>query len=243
MSASQAYQEWKRTNSAVGCMFARLMATKPQEFGQRIELVSSLNPKQMANRVAKIVDGHVKDPAVAVVTFVFPKLKGQKGLGALAEMACELRSLPEWEVTADKLSKTPDGEVVAVRIARTIPFGGSTCPSEVLVLGPFAGFPGTRKARVAAMEIFVGAPMEFDPKTRQPTKKANLAHTSLPSVPPATFDWLWKKSEEGRRSSLGCSQACLGTGDAPPVCHDPRAKAKVAFVVPVKLATSVGLLP
>lgn len=223
-------------------MFARFMAAKPDAFGQRIEVINSEDPGRMASRVAKLVEEHVSDAAVSVVTFLFPKLKAQKGLRALAEMAIKLRFLPEWDVTTDKLSKTPGGgDVIAVRIARTIPFGKTTCPSEALVLGPFAGFPSTRRAPVAALEIFVGEPMELDPKTRQPTKKANLAHTPLSSITQSKFDWFWAKSEEGRRRSLGCTEACLATGSAPPVCHDPRAKARVAFVIPIKLAASLGL--
>lgn len=224
-------------------MFARFMAAKPDAFGQRTEVVISEDAGRIANRVARVVDGHVADPAVSVVTFVFPKLKAQKGLRALAEMAVKLRSFLEWDVTTDKLSRTPVGEVIAVRIARTIPFGKTTCPSEALVLGPFAGFPPTRKAPVAALEIFVGEPMKLDPKTRAPTNKANLAHAPLSSITQTKFDWLWTKSEEGRRKSLGCSITCLPKGNSPPVCHDPRAKAKVSFVLPSKLAISAGLLP
>src|SRR5262249_49743225 len=103
-------------------------------------------------------------------------------------------------------------------------------PSEALVLGNFDGFPATRRAPVTALEIFVGVPRAMDPKTGEPSKKANLAHVELVLPTSDAAQNMWDKSVEGRLTSLG------GVDDV-------RAKAKVAFVVSSALAESLGCAP
>ena len=85
---------------------------------------------------------------------------------------------------------------------------------------------------MTALEMFVGEPMPQDPKTHSPTTKTNLAHMDLSSLdlPVRTIDALWLKSQEGRLASLGGNE-------------DPRAKAKVTFVIPVDIARSLGCEP
>jgi hypothetical protein len=110
-----------------------------------------------------------------------------------------------------------------------LPFGAGQCPSEALVLGPFAGFPNTRKSPLTAIEIFVGEPREFDPKSGAPTTKANVAHMDM-GVMQEAWEIMWEQSVDGRLASLGG-------------INDPRAKAKVAFVVPIALAQKLGFAP
>jgi len=129
------------------------------------------------------------------------------------------------------LPPPPAGDLVAIHIARLLPFGETWCPSEVLVLGPFDGFPATRRAPVTAMEVFVGPPLPFDPKSHLPTTKANVAHMKLPdAITAKMIDKMWEKSGLDRELSLGTKD-------------DNRAKAKVSFVVPGDLARQMGCAP
>src|ERR1019366_6806679 len=98
---------------------------------------------------------------------------------------------------------------------------GVLVPSEALALGPFDAFPATRMAPVTALEIFVGTPLPLDPKKKTPTTKANLAHVNVtPPLDQTQFAKTWTKSEVARLASLGGVDDC-------------RAKARVAFVVPL----------
>jgi hypothetical protein len=218
-------------------MFARRLAYKPNNDGQRSAVIKAVAPAKVAAAAAALIDDFIADPAVSAATLVMPRVTT---LVSLATMAVSLRGLPQWEVTTSPLPATPAGELIAIRMARRIPFQRGDCPSEILVLGNFDEFPATRRAPVTALEIFVGAPMLNDPKTGTPTKKANLAHVQLGPLVGDSFDGVWERSVQGRKSSLGCTVDCDSPPDEP-VCHDPRAKAKVSFVIPAKVAAQVGI--
>jgi hypothetical protein len=100
-------------------------------------------------------------------------------------------------------------------------------------MGPVRPFPSTRRAPVAAFELFVGTAPVIDDFGAE-VSRAYLAHVQV--VPPFTSaqrsTW-WDKSKEIRRTSLK-----LADGE-----DDHRAKAKVALVVPLKLAKSLGCAP
>lgn len=232
MTSLAKYQEWKQSRNDVGCMFARYMARHPTQFGQRAEVVDATTPADTAADVASRIGRYVADPDTTVVTLVFPKLTN---LPSIVDMTRALGRFPDWGVTMTELKNTPAGDVLAFGLTRQIPFADSTCSSEVLVLGEFPEFPATRRAPITALEIFVGLPFPKDPKTGEPTKKANLAHANVSLPTPQSLANMWDLSIRGRRDSLGCGSDC------DPVCHDLRAKAKVAFVIPMTLATALGL--
>jgi hypothetical protein len=141
-----------------------------------------------------------------------------------------LRDQEGWEVATSLIPPPPAGDWVAMNITRTIPFGTTTCPSEALVAGPFEDFPPTRRAPILAIELYVGEPRPFDPKTSTiPTTKANVAHVEMNLPTHRAFREIWRRSEIGRRASLG--------GD------DNRAKAKVSFLLTRDLAEQLGCLP
>ena len=223
------YLEWKLRRSDVGCFFARHIAFRPAEMGQVIEVVgANSSAAVIAGSVAKRIERLVANPDVAAATLLFPEI------GALERLAASMVALgskPSWSVTSNGIEHPTLGSLTAVSVARQIPFGDSgSLPSEVLVLGPFEEFPKTRQAPVAAMEIFVGVPRPADPKTLQPTRKANLAHMDVHLPTDDAFQTMWNRSIQGRLKSLG------GVDDL-------RAKAKVSFVVPPALAKALGLSP
>jgi hypothetical protein len=232
MSARTDYLKW-RGGTAVGCVFARFLARKgPERHKQAVEVVEDhLDPVALAKRIADMVDAALANPGVNASTLIFPALKD---IETLARAALALRAHPHWEVVTTALKSTPGGDVVAVHIVRRIPFGGKDCPSEVLVLGPFNGFPPTRKAPVTAFELFVGEPMPHGPspypQDRKPTVKANVAHMPLDLNPPTVFKGMWDSCFPFRLRSLGGKE-------------DSRAKAKVSFVISNALAKKLGCEP
>jgi len=229
MSAKSEYLAWRRT-PPVGCVFARWMSTTPGRFGQCIEEISATgSPTRVAAIVAKRVDIFLADQTVSAAALLLP---AAKTLEKLTKIVLALRAHANWSVTTTTLENSRAGDLVAVHVVRQIPFGDATCPSEVLTLGPFREFPPTRQSPTPALEIFVGPPMSHDPKTHQPTVKANLAHMDLSNtdLQPSAIDRMWDASRIGRLKSLGDLE-------------DTRAKAKVSFVIPASLARQLDCAP
>ncbi len=208
-------------------MFARMIANRPLDYGQVVEAIScAVTPKATAAKIAKRIDELVADKAVSAAALLFPELSD---LEAMARTFVALADQPQWAVSTTTLQPPPTAEMVAVHIVRDIPFGNAACPSEVLVLGPFSEFAPTRRAPTTALEIYVGEPRALDPKSKNPTAKANLAHMAMGLPTAHSFNKVWDRSIEGRKKSLG--------GD------DNRAKAKVSFVMPTGLAQKLGCAP
>jgi hypothetical protein len=222
------YRDWKRKDAAVGCVFARYMATKPERFGQRAAVVRGADPATIARRVAAQIATLVADDEAAAATLVLSEVDN---LATLARFALALGAEPEWAVRRTVLQDTPIGDVVAFNIVRDILMhDGNTCPSEALVLGPFSTFPKTRRAPVTALEMFVGlAPT--NQRDGKPTLKAHLADVMIDGLrTPGVFNSMWKQTQSERLRSLGG-------------IDDPRAKAKVSFVISMAVARSIGCVP
>lgn len=224
-SAKDGYLDWKRKTPDMGCVFARLIANTPERYGQRVETVGAAStPTRVAGSICSRIDRMLDDPGTSAGTLLFPGLTDLEGL---AKALLALHGRPGWTVGTTPLIHPEAGDLVAVSLVRSIPFGETTIPSEALVLGPFAEFAPTRRAPVVALELFVGRPLGADPKTGQPTAKANLAHIEIPAPTPAFYARMWERSQAGRLKSLG------GVDDV-------RAKAKVAFVMPLDMAKKLG---
>lgn len=212
MSPEQQYLLWRK-QPAVGCFFARTIANHPHWYGQKIECVSGTGtPDVLAGEIASRVAGAVADHTVFASAILLPDI-AKLGIAARAFLA--LARQPDWDVTTSLLQDPPAGEMVAVHIVRSIPFGNASCPSEALVLGPFSEFPLTQRAPIAALEIYVGEPRPTDPKSGNPTRRANLAHIEMNLPTDAAFQKIWNMSVDGRTRSLGG--------------NDSRAKAKISF--------------
>lgn len=223
MSPEEQYLKWRK-GAEVGCLFARMIAGHPNRFGQKVECILSEGlPAALAVEIAIRVDAAIGDPEVGAAAILLPQILA---LDAAAKVFLALVGQVGWTVTRSILQDPPAGEMVAVHVVRAIPFGGTSCPSEALVLGPFPEFPPTRRAPVTALELYVGKPLANDPKSGNATTKANLAHMAMPQLNELTFKKTWNKSVEGRTRSLG--------GD------DSRAKAKISFVIPKVLADQLG---
>jgi hypothetical protein len=220
------YLDWRRRQHHIGCVFARLIASDPDRFLQRVVRVPQASTHaRIANNIEKIVEQAISD-SVAAVAMTFPYLDK---LEDVARVMVALGPLPKWKVVPTKVLPPPAGEYVALNITREIPFGEGVCPSEALVLGPYAEFPPTRRAPVTALEIYVGAPRPRGPLDDADTTKANLAHIELNLPNHATFETMWESSKKGRLDSLGGP--------------DNRAKAKVSLVLPTSMAQLVGCEP
>jgi hypothetical protein len=228
MSERAQYLEWKRSTTDMGCMFARMIAVRPEDYGQAVEVVSSSSdPLRVADRIEARIAQLVADPDVHAATLLMPGITTSE---QLAKMATALQGRPLWSVTARPLAEFQEADLAAIAITRDIPTeGGEMIPSEALVLGTFPAFPKTRQAPITALEIFTGVPLDFDPKeVEKAASKANLAHIRMPILKEHARARLWAMSQQGRLASL--------KGE------DPRAKAKVALVLPTADAKLAGLL-
>jgi hypothetical protein len=223
-SAEDRYLGWKRRED-VGCVFARWLSLKPRQHGQRIVVSNSVIAVDAARDIASTIASFVDDPQAAGATLLFPNVTT---LETLVHVAQALRAEPHWQIDVTTLHGTPGGDVLAFRMARSIPFDDKTIPSEALVLGPFDEFPRTRRAPVTALEIFVGNPPAIDYGTKKPPAKANLAHIEIDHPDQSFFDSMWDNTKRLREKVLG------GV--------DMRAKAKVSFVVPIALARKLGCI-
>lgn len=223
------YQRWRRLEPAVGCKFARVISINPSRYGQIFEIVpNAATLPRVAENVAARVNALVENKFVSAAALLFPYLKT---LEDTARVMLGLGNQPLWTVTPTEIENEIVGKMVAIRVVRAIPFGKKTCNSESLVLGPFGDFPPTRRSPITAMEIYVGDPLEFDPKTGAPTKQANLAHIiRREAYGEKPYDTVWQDSIDGREASLGTKD-------------DNRAKAKVTLVVPIPLARRLGCAP
>lgn len=228
MDAEHQYLEWKRRNSAIACKYARQMALRPARYGQATEIVTATGTSaslaaDLEARIARLVT----TPGANAAAILYPEITT---LEVAAPLFLELANLPGWTVSTSAIANQGFGDFVAVHVSRLIPFQGhDPCPSAALVLGPFDAFPATRRAPVLGFEIYVGEPQPLDPKYHQPTTKAHLAHVDM-FLPGASFDRMWDESKARRLVSLG------GVDDG-------RAKANVAFVVPLQLAADLGCAP
>jgi hypothetical protein len=207
-------------------VFARYIAHKPKRHGQAIEVLQVKTANGLTAGADRTISRLIADPTVSAAVLLFPKIPSLK---ELAKGLIGLKDRPGWTVSFGALDHPSEGPLVTVALSRAVPFNGASIASEALVLGPYDLFPRTRRATVPAMEIYVGLPRASDPKTNEPTAKANLAHMTL-GLPNAAYAMMWDRSGQGRLKSLG------GVDDA-------RAKAKVAFVLPIALATEIGAVP
>ena len=224
-SARALYADWKRTQRDVGCHFARFIAFRPLAHGQFVEVVNAKSsPARIAASIAQRTAKLVANPKAKAAVLIFP---GIASLEDLAKALLALKGRPGWNVSWSPLAHPTAGEFVTVAISRMIPFGATEMPSEGLVFGPFAEFPKTRRAPVAALEIYVGPPRALDPKTQEASTKANLAHLDI-DLPDAALKKMWANSAKGRLKSLDGKD-------------DPRAKAKVSFVLSAALAAKLGI--
>lgn len=220
------YRAWKHKNAAVGCVFARYMAATPHDGGQHAVVVNGSDPAVLAASIDALVTADVADPNIQGIAMVFPDVTD---LEVIARTALALESYAGWHVARRLLAATPAGDVIVFNVVREVRRAdGVPVPSEALVLGPFEGFPNTRQAPVAAMEVFVGTPPTHQPNGSE-TKKAHLADVRLQLPAAGVFERMWNQSKQARLDSLGFD--------------DDRARAKVTFVIPFALAQSIGCVP
>lgn len=224
------YRQWKRFQPDVGCIFARYMAHKPNDFGQLAAVIAGREAESVAAEIESKITEFIDDPKIMAGAIIFPDLKT---LTHVVRVALALdgkgKGKGKWKVTRKILRGTPGGDVVAFNVVRPVPMGMKTCPSEALLLGPFDEFPNTRKAPVTALELFVGIPPTHK-HDGKPTKKVHLADVPIPLPAEHVFNSMWSSTVKARLESLGG-------------VNDERAKAKVTFSIPMRLATKLGCQP
>ncbi len=132
------YLSWKRKYAAIGCVFARFLATKPTP-GQREVVIKGTEPQTIAQETAKQIAGFVDGRLVFAATLVFPDVDT---LSTVTKVALALEAEPLWTVTRRIISATPEGDVVAFNVVREVAKeDGGTCPSESLYPWSLCGVP------------------------------------------------------------------------------------------------------
>ena len=128
MTAQADYLQWRR-GAAIGCLFARVMSSHPENFGQKVEEIDADAPAAVAAQIAARIDQHVSDAQTVAAALVLPKMTTFR---ALTEMALALRPYPNWLITTRRLGAPPDADLIVVSMRRELPFGDETRPSEAL---------------------------------------------------------------------------------------------------------------
>ena len=201
--------------------------------------VKGNKPATLAAAIEKHADAHIASADSSVLTIV---LTNVTTLDVLVGIAQALGATAHWNLSLRKLENTKKHAAhIGFVINRMIPFGYTQLPSEGLFLGPFYEFPKTRRAPVVAFELFVGEPLPNDPKTKQPSTKANLAHISIPAAAPGMFETMWTNTKKGRRRSLEIGVSVEDADEVPTNIDDLRAKAKMAFAIPASTAKRFGI--
>jgi hypothetical protein len=114
------YLRW-RYGPAVGCVFARLIAKRPGDYGQKVEEIPSRGtPMQVAATIARRIDRFVSDEAVSAAALLMPNVAT---LEKLTRTALALRAHPGWRVSFSILEDSQAGDFVALHVVRDIPFG------------------------------------------------------------------------------------------------------------------------
>lgn len=227
-SPKQKYVDWKRKNADVGCLFARYLANKPEVDGFSIvEIQSGANARNLASSLNRIVSQAVADPKMMALTIVIPNMTD---LEVIFSAALMLSEMDRWNCSYAPIEHASGDGLSSVQLTFDLEReDGELIPSEGLLLGPFTEFPNTRRAPVAAFEIYVGKPKTLDAVSKKPTDRANLAHIDSRPLTEEMANRMVANTVASRRKSLG-----LADGE-----DDKRAKAKVSFVVPQQVVENM----
>lgn len=227
VSHKSEYLAWKKSAS-VGCNFARYAALRPDDHGQALATLKGDTAPSLATRIDKHIGRLLTERKATAATLLLPEVSELK---TVVQVALQLGTKLAWKVTRTHVTDTAAGHVVAFEVSREIPTNeGGVVASQALVLGNFGVFPPTRRAPLTALELFLGPCPHADP-SGNPRTKANL-DLLVASMPLGDTEIanMWDRTCELRRKVLGAND-------------DLRAKARVAFVVPLALAREMGCAP
>lgn len=228
VSNLEAYRNWRRSMQ-MPCVFARFMTSPTGGDSQKYVELHGNAANNVAAEIEREMSAAVKEPELQALSILLPTLQT---LELVVETTLELSKLPHWKVTRRWVELESKDRYVAFAVTRSIPAHSGLADSEILVMGQFDAFPVSRRAPFTAFEVYVGHAPGMDAKTRLPTTRANLANVQLRTIPNGSplHDTLWEKTKVERRTILGG-------------IDDPRAKAKVSFVIPASLATKMQVEP
>lgn len=209
--------DWHK-NGQTGCVFARILSQDPTGNQWKIvPLVGAMGWSQgeWETRVRDMVRAAMKDPAVWLVSLLFPDVANP---GQLRPMLERLVALDGWSMEASAPAAVDSrGEVVNVALRLDL---GDGVSSWVLGLAPFDSMPFTRRAPFTEVVLAV-KPKGPTPLHHEANTKAEQAHVADAPVPvaPVAVDAIWQKTKANKLLLL------KGGGD-------PTARAKVTFSVP-----------
>jgi hypothetical protein len=131
----------------------------------------------------------------------------------IARLLHRLRQLPSWTVTDEGQEDDDElGSLQRLGLRVGVEFNFS---SEVLGFGPHAAFGYTRRAPFTELAL-----RAKQPRKRPSHMRAFMAQIVIPGLDNATFGNWWEQTKANRAARVGAE-------------HNDRAKARVAFALPL----------
>ena len=220
------HSHWHGTGHQ-GCRFAVFLSTRPAEHGWGRIVVSGARAAQwdddLWREIAENVSLQIESPSAQALSLLFP---GVIDVESLLELIHGLERRLGWTL---QMLPQPDGGWrgseplvgLAFRVALT-----ADVFAWPLGLGPFDFLPATRRAPVTEV-ILVVKPKVYPLRSKRITDDKQAAHLAdMPVlVEDPAFDRLWTTTEKQKATILGSGP-------------EPRAKARVTFVVPERVWNS-----
>jgi hypothetical protein len=217
MSAESDYLEWRK-KPQVGCVFARLLASRYSDYPQHIQTVpTGRSPERIAADVAQRIEALVANPDVTATTLLFPDVESLEHTAQIMLAFDRHATASTWDTDGNGSHREANPfwrRNLSLRGANSGTISGVSAD-------PASSDHGLRNVRRRTSH---GGPEDWGAHT-----KANLAHIEMNLPSHNAFETMWKKTIEGRKRSLG--------GD------DNRAKAKISFVIPLGMARRLGCAP
>lgn len=207
-----------------GCRFAVFLSTRPVEHGWGRIVVPgsdpSLFPDGLWQDLREGVSAAIRQPAAQALSLLFPAVTTPEALVALVTgLETRLGWIVEPLAEPDRGWGAPEP---VTGFGLRIPLGRKVLAWPI-GLGPFEFLPTTRRAPVTEV-ILVTKPKRYPLRSTRIKDDPLAAHLAdMPiNVEDGVFDRLWTGTERHKAFVLGDG-------------GDPRAKAKVSFVVPTRL--------
>lgn len=225
---ARVHEHWHRLGQQ-GCRFAVFLGNRPVEHGWGRIVVPGTDPAAwevgLWRGIAEGVDTAIRRPAAQALSLLFPGVTTEEPLVGLVErmesrLGWTLLDVPE--PAAGWGAPEP-----VVGVAFRIPLNKDVLAWPI-GLGPFDFLPATRRSPLTEI-ILVTKPKRYPLRSERITDDPHAAHLAdMPvNVEDEVFERLWVGTQRHKAFVLGDG-------------GDPRAKAKVSFVLPSRLWRRAG---
>lgn len=208
IAAAQAHWHSDGNNA---CVFAAHMSSERARVGwETYVLADHGDPAADAGALHTLWSNRILAPEAEVVSVLIPHADD---VGHIVGLLRRLEQLPSWAVTDEGQEEDDEfGTVQRLGLRVDVEFGFS---SEVLGFGPYAAYGYTRRAPFTELALRAKAP-----RKRPKHRRAFMAQVMIPGLDTADFGNWWEQTKASRAARVGAE-------------HNDRAKARVAFALPL----------